>query len=270
MLNYMPYRPAPFDYVRPHRQSKSPDPDLASELARRGAAQAALVRSRETFAIAAEADRAELARRTADYEAAKRAFLGKYGADAPTVDDRLADLAALETMRVELERFGDLAHRSAAMNDRTLLLREATDALATAGWDMRFAATEQARADGRARFEAMCNRLAVFAAETALETGRANAHAASVKAGTAALIEGLEGPALFRVRSDGVIEFDANGLDTLSPDARATGQLKRLAEIMAARNGLSPVEGAHATALKLQAMYAAGHPVDAGTVMLPF
>jgi hypothetical protein len=270
MLDYMPYRPAPFRYVRPGRQSQASSPDLADDLARRADAQAELGRARETFAAAAEADRAELSRRTSDYEAAKALLLGKYGAAAPATNARLADLAALEKMRVELERFGDLARRSAETNDRVLRLRETTDALATAGWDMRFAPSEQARADGRARFEEMCNRLAVFAAETALETGRANARAASVKAGTAALIEGLEGPALFRVRGDGAIEFGANGLDCLTPDARAARQLARLAGIMAARNGLAPAEGAHARALELQDMYAASHPVDGGTVVLPF
>ncbi len=262
-------------------------PDRAGEMDRRASDVRGLARSWEVFGKNLADERARATQAQTEYESFKTNFSEKYGVidstlrptdlsggDEIALSDGakayLADLAALEKKREFAERSAKSVVDYDTETRRVLARYEATNQMAAAGWDMRFAPSDGEKTAAWNKFNEMGNRGAMLGAEAEYEHAQRDVRSAAAKAGAAALTEGLEGPALFKVSDDGRIDFDTKGLEHLSPDAQAVEQLKRLVEIMSVRNGLSPLRGAVAKALDIQNAYIAAHPVVAGTVELPF
>jgi len=298
MIDTSLYRPSEFQYSRPHQNRtyvdfdahlRVPDsgrapPDWAGEMERRASDRASLASSRARAAKNIQDVRAAAAREMSAYEDLKAKFTAKYGSlDSPadlfgsgdqlTLSDRakeyLADMEAMENRRYRVERLTDVGDSYEAsiknFNDGYAAMIEH----ASAGWDMRYAATPEARYKAYERLNEMSNVGTIYGAQSQLANDKRRVRDAAVAAGAAALTAGLEGPALFKVSADGRIDFSTKGLEHLSPDAQLAAQLKRLVEIMSVRNGLSPLKGAVAQALQIQNDYIASHPVVAGVIELP-
>lgn len=224
----------------------------------------------------------------AEYEHLKAQFVEKYGAPDPAAfparelgsDDTLelseeakaylSDLQSLEAQRRTVDRSAEELRSHEAARGQLIGARESIAQFAAAGWDMSFAPSGEERLAGWNRLREASHRLATLGAEAAGWQAERQVGWEAVKAGSAALTEGLSGPALFKVRDDGAIEFDVQGLGHLSPDAQAAAQLERLVEILSARNGFSPLQGAVKNALDIQNAYIAAHPVVVAAVKMPF
>ncbi len=262
--------------------------DAVGEMERRAAAIRGMAEARTRYAQGLNSIQSVATKYRADYESLKTSFTEKYGTDDPSIrqaelfgdsdkvelSDRakeyLADLGKLERLRGTAEFLAWGADFDENASRKTLVVWEAMDEMAASSWDMRFSPTKAARVEAWNKFADAGNRMAKNGFENDYIFAVRDVRNAAVTAGNAALTEGLSGAALFKVSDSGRIDFDAKGLEHLSPDAQQAEQLKRLVEIMSVRNGLSPLRGVVAKALDIQNAYIAAHPVVTGVVELPF
>ena len=264
------------DYYRTPSQE-----EFASEMGGRIGQRLTRERQRAEYARSEASDVRAIGKLSAELSQMRSAFVARYGDDA--IDGKLLrmlaadagdevrlsdeavsmleDLQTMEKARGELEFREQILRYEREWNPLALKQSETGDAFWAANFDHMSVSSKSDRiAAVHAMYNSAVMQAELTADKRAASDRRRTAEAALVAAG-AVLTEGLEGPKLFEVGPRGSIQFDARGLEGLTPDARERAQLVRLAEVLGGRNGLSEVRGALAKALDAQNEYIASHPV---------